>query len=340
MKHVVLLGVPGAKRTVYLERAARQAGISVGFVSWEEWQQKGFPSFPPSEKIFLKCDPPEWDCCMLKELGALIGNYRKQLDRLSQVPAAAFLNPPHRIAALLDKRRCKERLSAAKLPVTEEIQGTVSCTQELLLQMRAYSLYQVFIKPVCGSGAAGVAAFRYRPRTGSMALYTCAYIDPASKELVNTKRLRRFDNPSQIFSLLDSILSMDCVVERWYAKAQENGYSYDLRAVIQDGKLDFLLARLSKGPITNLHLNNHPLDESKLSLPLAVREEITELCQRAVSCYPGLRSAGIDLLLERGSKKPRIIEMNGQGDLIYQDIYGENRIYRHQAEMMKAWLSK
>ncbi len=27
--------------------------------------------------------------------------------------------------------------------------------------------------------------------------------------------------------------------------------------------------------------------------------------------------------------------MNGQGDLIYQDIYRQNTIYRHQAEILK-----
>ena len=42
--------------------------------------------------------------------------------------------------------------------------------------------------------------------------------------------------------------------------------------------------------------------------------------------------------MEKGSLRPRIIELNGQGDLIYQDIYSENRIYRHQAEIMKEWL--
>ena len=46
----------------------------------------------------------------------------------------------------------------------------------------------------------------------------------------------------------------------------------------------------------------------------------------------------MDILLEKGSLRPRVIEMNGQGDLIYQDIYDKNKIYRHQAEMMKEWL--
>jgi len=59
--------------------------------------------------------------------------------------------------------------------------------------------------------------------------------------------------------LLNRILSLCCIVERWYAKEEYQGYSYDLRAVVQEGDIDFLLARLSKGPITNLHLNNRPL---------------------------------------------------------------------------------
>ena len=69
-------------------------------------------------------------------------------------------------------------------------------------------------------------------------------------------------------------------------------------------------------------------------------EEIQDLCQRSMKLFPGLRSAGIDILLERGSLKPRIIEMNAQGDLIYQDIYGKNVIYRRQAEMMRAACSE
>ena len=39
------------------------------------------------------------------------------------------------------------------------------------------------------------------------------------------------------------------------------------------------------------------------------------------------------MLIEKG--RPYIIEMNGQGDLIYQDIFSENIIYRSQVEIMK-----
>lgn len=210
--------------------------------------------------------------------------------------------------------------------------------ERLLEAMERNHIFQVFIKPVYGSGAAGAAAFRWQPRSGRMILYTCAMTDPETGRLVNTKRLRRFTDREQVLSLAGRLLALDCVVERWYAKAEHNGFSYDLRAVVQDGRMDFLLARLSSGPITNLHLNNHPLKGTELGLPFHIMEAVEQLCIRAAGCYPGLRSVGIDVLLEKGSLRPRVIELNGQGDLIYQDIYAQNRIYRHQAEMMKAWL--
>lgn len=76
-----------------------------------------------------------------------------------------------------------------------------------------------------------------------------------------------------------------------------------------------------------------------LGLPASVLDSVEEICRKAMGCFTGLRSAGIDILLERGSLKPRIIEMNAQGDLIYQDIYHRNVIYSHQVQIMKAWLS-
>lgn len=76
-----------------------------------------------------------------------------------------------------------------------------------------------------------------------------------------------------------------------------------------------------------------------LGLPAPVLESVGEICRKAMGCFTGLRSAGIDILLEKGSLKPRIIEMNAQGDLIYQDIYHQNLIYGHQAEIMRQWLA-
>lgn len=395
MRQAVLLGSPGTKRTIYLEKGAEAEGISFRLLDWKEFpfRSADSPASPlrkdlvlkndfrddtaladpfwnetARENVFLKIDPPLWESCCLDELNILARDYEKKLQWLAELGKKrqiTFLNKPEDILALLDKRACKRRLAEAGIPVTEELDGIgravfpvaetldsvgqavlpvaetldgVGRADLLLGSMERRRIFQVFIKPVCGSGAAGAAAFRWQPRSGRMILYTCAMENPETGRLVNTKRLRRFTDRNQVLSMIGRLLELGCIVERWYAKAEHNGFSYDLRAVVQDGRMDFILARLSSGPITNLHLNNHPLKGNELGLPCHVMEDVEQLCIRAAGCYPELRSVGIDVLLEKGSLRPRIIELNGQGDLIYQDIYDQNRIYLHQAEMMKEWL--
>lgn len=395
MRQAVLLGSPGTKRTIYLEKGAEAEGISFRLLDWKEFpfRSADSPASPlrkdlvlkndfrddtaladpfwnetARENVFLKIDPPLWESCCLDELNILARDYEKKLQWLAELGKKrqiTFLNKPEDILALLDKRACKRRLAEAGIPVTEELDGIgravfpvaetldsvgqavlpvaetldgVGRADLLLDSMERRRIFQVFIKPVCGSGAAGAAAFRWQPRSGRMILYTCAMENPETGRLVNTKRLRRFTDRKQVLSMIGRLLELGCIVERWYAKAEHNGLSYDLRAVVQDGRMDFILARLSSGPITNLHLNNHPLKGNDLGLPCHVMEDVEQLCIRAAGCYPELRSVGIDVLLEKGSLRPRIIELNGQGDLIYQDIYDQNRIYLHQAEMMKEWL--
>lgn len=334
MTPLILLGNPETKRTAYFQKAAAEAGVPC--LLWE-WERRPF-RFPRGSSV--KIDPPLWASCNLKEMDGCVCRYRKDLAALAHLSGEnnlQFLNHPDAIWALLDKRSCKARLLQAGLPVTESLTDAedppISSTEQLMEKMAARRIFQVFVKPVYGSGAAAAAAFRFQPGSGQMALYTCAAFDPSSGQLVNAKKLRRFSQAGQVFPLLNRILKLNCIVERWHAKSEYQGFSYDLRAVVQDGCLDFLLARLSKGPITNLHLNNRPLSADALALSSPILDSILELCQRAVRCFPGLRSAGIDILLEKGSQRPRIIEMNGQGDLIHQDIYQENSIYRHQISM-------
>lgn len=197
--------------------------------------------------------------------------------------------------------------------------------------MREHRLGQVFVKPLRGSGAAGVAALRYSPGNGRLALYTCAALEEDG--IFNTKRMRRMEGREGA-ALLDKLLKLDCVVERWYGKETFQGYCYDLRVIVQGGQIDYILPRLSKGPITNLHLNNRSMEFTDLNLDKRTVERISEVCLKAGECYPRLKSIGMDVLLERGSRSPRVIEMNAQGDLLHRDVYGENRIYRRQIRMM------
>lgn len=338
MSRIVLLGNSDTKRTAWLMKAAKQEGVNVHLLDWKDWD-----GHLPEESMFLKIDPPRWSSSALSDLERLTGAYKRDLEeigRLAEGGRAECLNTCSAILSLLDKRECKRRLMQASLPVTELLGGEhlIRNAEQLLEAMSAQGVYQVFVKPVQGSGAAGVSAFRLQPGTGRMALYTCALYGPETG-LMNTKRLRCFTKEKEIRCILDRLLALGCVTERWHAKAVHGGCAYDLRVVVQEGRIDYVLARLSRGPVTNLQLNNHPLPAEELGLSLPVKEEIRHLCLQAADCFPGLGSVGIDVLIGKGARGPRIIEMNAQGDLIYQDIYGENIIYRRQAKRMKAWLS-
>ena len=277
----------------------------------------------------VKVDPPSFQTVHFCHMQKLLEQYRAVLKRLMQAECR-FLNSPGDICRLLDKRETKWYLQEQGVPVTQMFSEKFQTVEQLIEIMKKRHCYSVFVKPRYFSGAAGVAAFRIHPGHGKMRLYTSCRSE--GKELVNTKKLFCLTDQNEIYCLLEKLLSLDCVVERWHPKADFGGKSYDLRVVFQFEHIAHIVVRQSKGPITNLHLNNQALDIRQLGLEKTIIDEITMVCEKAFAIFPGLSMAGVDILLEKGTGKPRIIEMNGQGDLIYQDIYHENRIYREQVD--------
>lgn len=253
MRKTALLGNADTKRTDYFRQAAKKAGLPICFADWNDWERQ-WESLTETE-LFLKIDPPLWKSCSLEELDSLTDDYKKKLDKLAKAADACkieYFNHPLAIAELLDKRACKKKLKQNGLPVTESLEAAEEeapnrlSVETLLEMMERCGIHQVFIKPVNGSGAAGVSAFRWQPRTGRMMLYTCS-LEQESIGLVNTKRLRRFSKPGETVSLLNRLLSLDCIVERWYAKEEYEGYSYDLRAVVQENEVIFFWPGFLKG---------------------------------------------------------------------------------------------
>ncbi len=274
------------------------------------------------------------DDCVLND--SLVQDDCVSIDSLMQDDLKSgkcqFLNSPKSILTLLDKRLTKQILQSHGLATTYQFEETVGNTEQLLALMKVQKCYSVFVKPRFFSGAAGVLALRFNPTRNELILYTSCYCKDG--QLFNTKNLMRLTDSNDITNVLDLVLSLDCVVERWHPKSSYNKKSYDLRVVYQFGKIAHIVVRLSGGPITNLHLNNQPLDFESLGLSDEVIQNIDRLCSQAMDLFDGLNYAGIDILLDRDTLKPRIIEMNGQGDLIYQDIFHENKIYLEQVNFV------
>lgn len=320
-----LIGKRCTKRTDYFLKAAEQLHIPVLFVNWDEVDQVDFAG------DVVKLDPPSYQTTDLFQMNEQIRKYEDSLFKLKN-RGCRFLNPPEEICRVLDKRICKKELVRRGVPVTEMFSEKIESFRQLTEAMEQRRIFSVFVKPVLCSGAAGVMAYRRTLGGGREVVYTSCQLREG--ELVNTKTMHRMEDPQEIRRHLEAVLSLDTVVERWYPKAAFQGKSYDLRVVWQFGKPAFTVVRCSRGPVTNLHLNNAALEIERLGLSELTLDEIGRACAEAMAVFPELSVAGIDILLEKGSLSPRVIELNGQGDLMYQDIFNENRIYTEQIRKM------
>ena len=214
-----------------------------------------------------------------------------------------------------------------------------SSFDELIYYLRDNNISQIFIKPNFGSGACGVISLKYNKKTDKMKMQTSMNFE--NGRYINTKKLFNITEKSKIYKLTDFILKNGAIIERWVPKDDVDNIVYDLRIVYQFNKIDFIQVRGSKqGSITNLLLNNLPIDISKVHLTDEIKQDINTLCQKSMQLFPNLNVAGFDILLEKNTKKPYIIEINSQGDLMYKDIFNNNMIYKNQILEMNKLIHK
>lgn len=336
-KKIILIGEPDSKRTEFFIKAAVKQQVIIDFFSWSAWRNKDM------EGGFVKIDPPSFDEYNILNLTEKIKEYQEQLCELEEIgrkKEICFLNPPSAILQLLDKVACKEKLQKHNFPVTTMIGKNPKNFQELKAIMKEKKCWSIFLKPVYGSGAAGILALSMQPVTGKLAAYTAVCVE--SNFLLQQKKIRKITNEKEIDEIVNAITSLDTIVERWYPKAGIGKESFDFRVLWQFNRMEYILARKSASPITNLHLNNGAISLEELFHTQEswnhdnVLKEIEKLCQNAMAVFPQVQMAGLDVMLDRKTGKPRIIEMNGQGDLLYQDIYGENLIYTNQIAYMRS----
>ncbi len=336
VRAIRLVGTRGSRRTEFFEKAAGGCAGRYRFEEWEALAERlSGTDIPDWRGSVVKIDPPSWKTVCLEEMFPQIQQYSTLLRQMEQT-GCEFLNSPRDILQVLDKSGCKRRLEEAGVCTTQLLAERVGSREELWRLMDFYRTGGVFLKPVFGSGAAGVAAYR-RMRAGAGSgerevLYTSCYLEHG--RLINTKKLFRLEETEQIRLLLEGLFRLGVMVERWTPKAVFRGRAFDLRVVWQFGRVAFVVARQSKGPITNLHLNNGAFDWRTLGLSQETLDGIEMLCARSMELFPGLNMAGFDILLEKYTGRPCVIEINGQGDLMYQDIFDENRIYKEQMTWM------
>lgn len=329
MRIVVVCNHP-CKRTQWFMNTGKRMGSELVFMNYEELIEK----LPDLHSTVIKLEPPVHKECRIEAYQILSRTYRDLLYELQQIPHASsvrFLNSPKSILCSMDKYQTKQELVG--FPVTPLLGVGFRSLDELLVCMKERGKYSIFLKPRYGSGAGGVMAIRFNPRTGQWVAYTTLCVSGSS--IYNTKKINRFSGYKEVMQLAETVMHMDAIAEEWIIKDQLAGENYDLRVVCQAGQVDSMVVRCSRGTITNLHLNNKARLPEEIGLSADLQEEINNLCVHATQTMK-LMYAGIDILLTRGNRVPYLIEVNGQGDHIYQDMYGENHIYTNQIRWIQS----
>ena len=326
---IIVVSSSLSKRIEYFVEAGKHLQTEVCFMTYEEL----FSCLPLLRQAVIKLEPCVSDETDFLKYALLNQAYKETLQRLSEMSLpddVCFLNTPDALLRALDKKETKEVLMDKGLKVTPMLPSPQSFDE--LRQLLADCGRGCFLKPRYGSGAGGIMAIRYQPNRNKWVVYTT--LRQVDGVIHNTKRINRLSVEKEIIPLAEAVIQTEAILEEWIPKAQLQGENYDLRVVCRESEIDYIVVRCSKGSITNLHLNNKAHWWNELSLSEEVRQQIYFQCQEAVQSLD-LQYAGVDVLIERGTDIPYIIEVNGQGDHVYQDMFAHNSIYTQQIKNIK-----
>jgi hypothetical protein len=263
----------------------------------------------PFERGRIIC-PRQWYRGFCRALAAIEA-------QLARCPPHSLMNAPRDIAAMFDKRLCHARMVAAGVAVPPSL-GPVTCFDDLCARIYSSGWHRVFVKLAHGSSASGVVAYQTDGRRHHAVTTVEMVQSSAGTRLYNSRRLRLYRDPHDVAALIDALCRHRVHVEAWLPKAGFGACCFDLRVVVIAGRPAHVVARMSHGPMTNLHLLNERGDlETVLArVPPASWDAARETCRRAAACFPASLYAGVDLLLTPNFRRHAVLEINAFGDLL------------------------
>ena len=241
--------------------------------------------------------------------------YAGYADTLRDIAAQLDAAPPHEAVAspadcivMCDKLATAERLQVAGVPTPPtRVAGSVDDVWKCPWPA-------MFVKLRFGSSGSGIVALR---RSGRGSVHAVTSVELDGPNLFNTRRLRRLIDTQSLDQLLRRLLPMGCVVQPWIRKAGVAGGTFDLRVFVLAGRASHVVPRVSRSPITNLHLLNQrgDLNEVINAVGDAAWRDAIKTAESAAGCFRESLHCGVDLAIDtRG--RPWVIEVNAFGDLL------------------------
>jgi hypothetical protein len=203
-----------------------------------------------------------------------------------------------------------------------------------MVKMASLQINRVFIKLANGSSASGVIALETNGKY--LQAHTSVELVRAEQgfKLYNSLKIRRYRNLRDISDIVDAICREGAHIEKWMPKAGWQGHCCDMRIVTIAGEAQHAVLRLSKSPMTNLHLGNRRGNLSKFLVYLGEDRwtKAKKICQRAASVFPQSLHTGVDLLFSPGFKHNTVAEINAFGDLLPNVTYKGLDTYEAQVK--------
>lgn len=247
--------------------------------------------------------------------------FMRLLDKIESVlqkkPKIRLMNSLQAIRLCFDKAACHRQFSAKGISVPEAIYE-VRDYADLIDKIQQKGWSRVFIKPLHGSSASGVLAYR---RQGCREqLISSLELEKRGDQVLffNSLRIRKYEQAEDIRQIINFIAAEGILVERWIPKASLEEGVFDLRILVIGGKAMHTVIRQSESPMTNLHLGNQRADFLAF-LELVGQDQweaMQALAERAVAALPPMTYAGVDLMIDNRLKNIYILEVNAFGDLI------------------------
>ncbi|WP_327585053.1 STM4014 family protein [Nonomuraea sp. NBC_00507] len=330
---LAVVGIPGHRRVTMFRDAVLAAGLAEPYVvSWRDVLTGRELHVP--EGSLLRLDSPGEDAetdALLRGPGdpARVGGgaswyaaFTAGLERVAAIGGVRLLGDVREIAVMFDKRRCHAVLSAAGVPVP--LAFAISSYAELRAEMTRRGWARVFVKPVHGSSASGVIALHAR---GDRVQAVTSAAWGAEGGLFNSLRVRTYTSHDEVRQIVDLLAGDGLHVERWFPKASFGGKVFDLRVVTVAGVPTHAVVRMSRTPMTNLHLGGQRGDLEVVRSRPALWERVLEVCSRVAACFPGSPATGVDVMVGADWRSVMVAEVNAFGDLLpgLGDISGNGR---------------
>jgi glutathione synthase/RimK-type ligase-like ATP-grasp enzyme len=227
------------------------------------------------------------------------------------------MNPPADIRVMFDKPTCHARFEAHGVPCPHGL-GTPRGYDDLRERLARAGRRRAFVKLAHGSSASGVVALESDGRR-VQATTTVEVVDAGGGlRLYNTRAVRRYTDERRVAALIDALCGERAHAEHWVPKASLPGGAFDLRVVVIGGRAMHRVARVSRSPMTNLHLRNRRADPGLVRSRMTPEawESVLRSCERAAGVVPDSLYAGVDVLIASGFRRHAVLEINAFGDLL------------------------